>query len=457
MCRVRTRLRALVVVAGAASVEPGAGSRTPVAGPHTPASATFAAAAVAHSMSLHDGDSAAPHAADDNAYWMQPPPASSSGEPIWVDFRFNLNKVSTVDTVAGTAFVDFAIVWYWTDPRLAGWPVDTELPPRLWGPKIELKNGLGDVQEEDITFALVNSAANRLQRFRRFTGTVDNPMDLRNFPFDMDRIELQFSTYSLWSSLDNEKTGYAMKGRSYRMRPVRELGEGDWLWLGWSGAIGEWSLHGVSTKVEEQPAWANGTQQTNIPVSFHVTRKSSYYFWKALLPLYLLFALSMTTFQFDTDNLEARLAQVSTHFIAAFAMLYVVGASLPKTDFLTKIDVVVVLTTVSLAFTGVASSILTTIHADSGEDVAKQWNLRTVVCLALVYVLSNIWIFAPPCVNQLRATRQLTNFKRLPVAKVENGIASSGTDVMVEAQIPLTVEPGCDYFTLEDIKAGQMY
>ena len=48
--------------------------------------------------------------------------------------------------------------------------------------------------------------------------------------------------------------------------------------------------------------------------------------------------LSFGTFEFEVDNLSDRNASVSTYFLAAFAMLYVVGAALPKVDFLTKID-----------------------------------------------------------------------------------------------------------------------
>ena len=59
---------------------------------------------------------------------------------------------------------------------------------------------------------------------------------------------------------------------------------------------------------------------------------------KALVPLYFLMILSFGTFEFDVDDLSNRNGSVSTYFLAAFAMLYVVGEALPKTDFLTKID-----------------------------------------------------------------------------------------------------------------------
>lgn len=78
-------------------------------------------------------------------------------------------------------------------------------------------------------------------------------------------------------------------------------------------------------------------QVTKLQLKFHIVRKSSFYFWKALLPLYMLAVLALTSFHFDTDALDARSGTVATYFLAAFAMLYVVGDTLPKTDFLTKI------------------------------------------------------------------------------------------------------------------------
>jgi hypothetical protein len=99
---------------------------------------------------------------------MQPPPNPAAvGEPIWVDLRLSLLKVGAVDTVAGTAFVDAGVAYYWTDPQLAGWPEGADLPARLWGPNILLHNALGDLQEVDVAFELVDPATGRLKRARK--------------------------------------------------------------------------------------------------------------------------------------------------------------------------------------------------------------------------------------------------------------------------------------------------
>ena len=158
----------------------------------------------------------------------------------------------------------------------------------------------------------------------------------------------------------------------------------------------------------------------------------------------------MTTFHFETDNLSDRSGTVSTYFLAAFAMLYVVGATLPKTDFLTKINTVIVMTTVSLAFTGIASLGIAQLHTALGPDVARDWNLSIEVSLISMYVLANLRIFMPPCIKQWRGAGRLAGYKRLPSTDIEASDTEAGGD------LPPTVEPGSSYYALEDVKKGRV-
>jgi hypothetical protein len=348
-------------------------------------------------------------AAEDDDYWVQPPPPDEDGDPVWVDLRLNVFKVSAVDTVAGTAFARIGTVFYWNDPRLVGWPEGKALPPCLWGPRMNLVNALGDVEEASQSFKLVDSSTGRLERGRTYTGTVDNPMDLQAFPFDTDSIEFTFRTLSHWATLDGGQHDSQAKGRTYRLRQIREKDEGQWLGVGWRGQIAEWALHGVSTWIHEYPVSGKpGQEVTEVSINVHVSRKAAYYFWKALLPLYLLSALSLSTFQFETDNLSDRTSTVSTYFLAAFAMLYVVGGALPKTDFLTKIDQVIVLSTLSLACTGLASALIAQVHAQHGEEMAGRLNRLVVLGLAGLHVFANLVIFTPAWWRQRRAVARLS-------------------------------------------------
>ena len=68
----------------------------------------------------------------------------------------------------------------------------------------------------------------------------------------------------------------------------------------------------------------------------------------------MLALLCFTTFMLPVEELSDRMSLVATYFLAAFAMLYVVGECLPTTGFMTKIDWVLISTTVSIVLFGVA-------------------------------------------------------------------------------------------------------
>jgi hypothetical protein len=93
--------------------------------------------------------------------------------------------------------------------------------------------------------------------------------------------------------------------------------------------IPEFHLHGISAQIWEMPPNDAGSERTQINIGFHVSRRSMFYFWKVLLPLYLLTLLSFQVYVFHPRELEARVNTTATYFLAAFAMLYVVAQGLP--------------------------------------------------------------------------------------------------------------------------------
>jgi hypothetical protein len=344
------------------------------------------------------------------------------------------------------------------------WPEKRALPPTLWGPRFWLHNAMGDVQIEngtDVMFGFANRATGRMTRWRIYSVTVDTPMDLHNFPWDVNSIVLDFHTNSTYLSFDGNWTGSSTGGRTYRLRQTCMHGEGDWLTLGWSGDITEWELHGVSTKIDELPPSHSGLESTTVVVCFHVSRRWAYYFWKVLVPLYLLTGLSMSTFEFEVDNVSDRTSTISTYFVAAFAVLYVVSVALPKTNFLTKIDALIVCTLLALAFTGVATAVLARVHEYEGQEVAEMWNLIALRAIAAVYILANVTICAKPVLLQMCAVHQLNRHRPLdassrplPTQDAREYSRVSGEDAEdTEAWLPGTVLAGFDYVTLAELKA----
>ena len=90
-------------------------------------------------------------------------------------------------------------------------------------------------------------------------------------------------------------------------------------------------------------------------------------------------------------------------------MLYVVGEALPKTDFLTKIDKIIVLTTVSLVGGGLSSLVISLTHTQYGVKAATSLNTVTEVCLILVHILMRYWS---------NISRSLGSLNLLPIVPV---------------------------------------
>ena len=126
---------------------------------------------------------------DDSNEWLNPP-QDSTGEPIWVDMRVNIDRLSHIDTVQQCLTIKVALVMYWDDERLIGWD-NAALPPMLWGPWPGLTNEL-NVTTEQAAFVVTDPSKGRLKRVIIFSGQVSNPMDLRDFPMDV-------STPSIWT------------------------------------------------------------------------------------------------------------------------------------------------------------------------------------------------------------------------------------------------------------------
>jgi hypothetical protein len=149
-------------------------------------------------------------------------------------------------------------------------------------------------------------------------------MDLHNFPFDMQSISPEWVTISHWRQHDQSRYGSLPQGQSYSLAPVDRADEGNPLLMFFGGAISEWRLEACSSKlaVMKNPA---GFTLTVLSVQFHISRRYSYYLTKVVTPLIVITLANHLIHFIEPHLLADRLANTFTMFIAAYALLYVVG------------------------------------------------------------------------------------------------------------------------------------
>ena len=123
---------------------------------------------------------------------MAPPPPG----PVQLRVKLGFQNVSAIDTVAGTLYASFFLDTYYNDPRLKG---ASSVPASTWRPEgIYIANSQGgmtcdlaDDRPSLVDIGPDGKSANGLLLWPcLYHGSLRNPMDLRDFPFDRDFIEI---------------------------------------------------------------------------------------------------------------------------------------------------------------------------------------------------------------------------------------------------------------------------
>jgi hypothetical protein len=237
-----------------------------------------------------------------------------------------------------------------------------------------------------------------LKRTVVLEGKVANDMGLEHFPFDADELEVSFWSASTFLTLDGSAGSPRPTGRTYVMRKVQEGGgEGEFFALGYKqGRLPDWETVGFSFKLNVAPASTSGQLCDEFTLRIHVLRKSSFYMWKTVMPIWLLWCYSMMTFAYQPEDLGGRVSLGSTMLLATFAMLYVTGSHLPKTDFLTSIDRVTNAALAEQFFSGFCAVVFYRLdyHEVASTQVLMGASTLTAVALIVIFVALNLyWLF----------------------------------------------------------------
>ena len=123
--------------------------------------------------------------------------------------------------------------------------------------------------------------------------------------------------------------------------------------------INEWRLFSYSTSVSStvNPA---GFTLTQVGVKFNLVREYQHYLTKIVTPLSVLAINAHLIHFLPVTSLTDRMANTFTMFLAAFALLYVVGDTVPPLDCLTNIDRIIFHTLLVLSWLGLESAIVYT-------------------------------------------------------------------------------------------------
>ena len=273
---------------------------------------------------------------NEDGKWGSPP---SIGKPTLVRVKLLIGHLQDLDTVRGTLSIRVGVWCFWRDPRLVGRTRMDPLPAQLWSPRLTVGESLGDFKRSTCEFTLaIGTLVGDMYSLTWYEGSIKNPMDLHSFPLDTDTVELTFFASECFKRNGDTNVNYKT---DYRL-----LFEG-WMFDAFpSAAPYGWKL--VSTHVRY--VWDEHCQDV-LQIRFNLVRQVNFYFFKVVIPLFLITCLNFMGFSLET--LGERLSNNVSLFLSALALLYVVGQDLPHTTFLTAIDRIVLVTLILIFTTSI--------------------------------------------------------------------------------------------------------
>jgi len=338
-------------------------------------------------------------------------PAPPGGGPVQVYIALEVIKLSSIDCVAATAQVQFDAYLFWQDPRVAElheqaqqaqtntkrrlsaaistrhvnpmspmieevYEID-HLPADLWRPSFDLCQRCADIPQElfcSYSFNensdeadIVDPKTGLMQLCISVTGTIDNFMDVHNFPYDEDSVDITLCGCFLRDGRPADATDFVLIPSDPR---IVDTGY-PFLALCFLTDLPAYEILGYNFKAytkskrhKKNAAYTRTWSYLNWGIS--IRRKSSWYFWKVNLLLYLIAVFSLATFVFSPEDFDARTQHTSTLFLASAATLYVVGEKLPPISFLTKCDKLIV-ATLGLIFLAQVECCIVKFMVDDGQ------------------------------------------------------------------------------------------
>ncbi|XP_030642091.1 glycine receptor subunit alpha-2 [Chanos chanos] len=252
------------------------------------------------------------------------------GPPVNVTCNIFINSFGSVTETTMDYRVNIFLRQKWNDPRLAyseypdsSLDLDPSMLDSIWKPDLFFAN------EKGANFHDVTTENKLLRIFKdgtvlysiRLTLILSCPMDLKNFPMDVQTCTMQLESF-----------GYTMNDLIF-----------EWLDKGPVQVADGLTLPQFIMREEKELGYCtkhyNTGKFTCIEVKFHLQRQMGYYLIQMYIPSLLIVILSWVSFWINMDAAPARVALGITTVLTMTTQSSGSRASLPKVSYVKAIDI----------------------------------------------------------------------------------------------------------------------
>ena len=297
----------------------------------------------------------------------------------------------TIEVSVGIVVIDFARInlreesfdmagyldTSWTDPGLALGPGEPRRairrfrPGQIWSPALEFVNAVEQVISERDGDLYVTEDGRVSQRVR-FSHRFQSPLHLLRFPFDRQTLTVVVAPFDPFAR------------DLVLVKDPRRVGQLE------AASVPDWNIDAVGARVAPGGEGRDGGGQFLFEV--RVSRRSTYYIWRVLLPLTLLVIASWTVFWFDVTALQPQISTCLAILLSMVTFNYAIDFSLPKVPYLTFTDRY---TLASFAFALSVIFAVTALHVifkGSGEARALRFQRRARWAFPVAYLATALAI-----------------------------------------------------------------
>ncbi|KXJ08495.1 ligand-gated ion channel 50 [Exaiptasia diaphana] len=301
-----------------------------------------------------------------------------SSDLVTVLIRTSIISIGEIDTVKQEFTCDIFVAAKWKEPRLKGRKNEDIDWSQEWHPRIVFFNALVidkmekrrfiEEDEDDIPYAY--------ETFRIF-GTFRENLELDHFPLDYQ--ELTITLMSDWTDK--------------MVKFQKDMKRKDWIRPETFTAVQQWNLQRFVVTISESTQHSTASSNNNYPmyhIKAFVRRKNGFYLWNVALIVFLITALSFTSFSVPISESADRLSVTLTLLLTAIAFKFVVSQSLPTISYLTLLDMYVISGLVFLFCIAVENGLVVALPVKIQKEVDRICLFTAIAIFVLIHIIAVI-------------------------------------------------------------------
>jgi hypothetical protein len=277
-----------------------------------------------------------------------PPPPDDQATDVYISMV--ILNIDQIDGVKQSFDANVYLKIRWNDPRLKSKRsevVSYDLN-KIWYPKLAIVNQRRAFESfPDIVEVTPEGEVTYQQRI---WGTFSHPLSLKDFPFDHQTFRLQMAAPGLSPS---------------EVNLIRETGPESEVLIADTLSLPDWSIDHVEVKSNAYQLTSHSQTVPGFALTFSAHRMTGYFVFKMIAPLILIVMMSWIVFWIDPEQASTQISVSVTSMLTLIAYRLSVDGVLPKVSYLTRMDYLILASTV-LVFAALIMVVITSVNARNG-------------------------------------------------------------------------------------------